>query len=182
MGDDNLCTVEWNATAGNAAAAPGSLPESVALPLGATLAALSGLFLALSMVIQRYALAYPTYHVNVIVTRLPRPAVWSIGFAVYFAANLLFAYSSTLTPLTLNATLFTLLLVWNLLFSWLCLHERIAPPRAIGAVQKQQSAGRGQRSRWTIAAATRPSTSTNFCAASYARTFARASTARTRST
>ena len=134
MDDDNLCTVEWNATAGNAAAAPGSLPESVALPLGATLAALSGLFLALSMVIQRYALAYPTYHVNVIITRLPRPAVWSVGFAVYFAANLLFAYSSTLTPLTLNATLFTLLLVWNLLFSWLCLHERIAPPRAIGAV------------------------------------------------
>ena len=94
---------------------------------------LSPAFLALSMTIQRYALAYPTYKVFFLCCRLARPFVWWIGFSCYFFANLLFAYASTLTPLTLNATLFTLLLVWNLIFARCMLHEKLTYTKILGA-------------------------------------------------
>ena len=122
-----LCTLAWNTS-------DAGTKDAQDLPLGATLATLSGVFLALSMSVQRYALSYPTYDVFFIACRLPRPVVWCIGFAMYFCANGLFAMSSNLTPLTLNATLFTLLLVWNLIFSRIFLGEHAGAPRTFGAV------------------------------------------------
>ena len=104
------------------------------LMLGSTCALLAGMLLALSMTNQRYALSYPAYRVPFLLCNLPRPAVWWTGFACYFVANMLFAFGSTLTPLSLNATLFTLLLVWNLGFARYFLGEALTKLRVIGAV------------------------------------------------
>ena len=122
----DLCYATWTFSGGDDHAV-------VDLVLGSFVALLSGIFLALSMSVQRCALSYKEYKVPFLCCTLPRPAAWWVGFACYFFANLLFAYASTLTPLTLNATLFTLLLVWNLVFAHFLLHETLTRPRVIGA-------------------------------------------------
>jgi len=85
------------------------------------------------MVLQRYALSYPDYMVKFLWWKMPRWKVWSIGFAFYLFANIIFALSAALGPLTVNATLFTLLLVWNLMFASVILHEKRTAPRVCGA-------------------------------------------------
>ena len=101
---------------------------------GALLSLLAGALLALSITVQRYALAHPSPHaMPLLCCHMTRPAVWSIGLAIYLAANGLFAYSSTLAPLTLASTMYTLLLVWNLAFAALLLKERVTRRDAAGA-------------------------------------------------
>lgn len=103
--------------------------------IGGALALTSGACIALSMVIQRYALCYPQYWVRMCgCCSLPRPYAWMLGFVFYIVANMLFAGSTLLGPLSLNATLFTMLLAWNLMFAKAILGEVLTRPRVVGAV------------------------------------------------
>jgi len=102
---------------------------------GGVLALVSGALLALSISVQRYALAHPSPKaMPLLCFRMPRPAVWTVGLVIYILANCLFAYSSTLAPLTLGGTMYTLLLVWNLAFASLLLKERVSRRNALGAL------------------------------------------------
>ena len=113
---------------------PSSSEKEVKVVIGAIMAVTSGACIALSMVVQRYALAYPRHMVRFFCCDMRRSFVWIIGFLFYLAANGLFAMASLMGPLSLNATLFTLLLVWNLIFARGILHETLTPPRTMGAV------------------------------------------------
>ena len=101
---------------------------------GIILSLSAGTFIALSMVTQRYALAYESYRVPVFCCRLPRPAVWFLGLIIYGAANGLYAAAVLLAPLSLVASLYTLLLVFNLLFAKLILGEKLTPPKLVGSL------------------------------------------------
>ena len=76
--------------------------------VGAILATLSGACIALSMVLQRYALSYSEYRVPLLCCKLHRPVVWTIGFIAYQSANGLFAAAALMGPLSLLATLYNL--------------------------------------------------------------------------
>ena len=99
---------------------------------GILLAFFAGAFIALSMVTQRYALAYETYKVPMLCLSLPRPVVWFLGLIIYGIANGLYAVATATAPLSLVASLFTLLLVWNLVFAKLLLGEHLTPPKLAG--------------------------------------------------
>ena len=80
---------------------------------GALLSLLAGALLALSITVQRYALAHPSPRsMPLLCCHMSRPAVWSVGLAIYLAANGLFAYSSTLAPLTLASTMALIEVDW----------------------------------------------------------------------
>ena len=100
---------------------------------GGLMALAAGAGLALSITVQRYALTYPSQSVPLMCWRMSRNGVWAVGLVIYFVANCLFAYSSTLAPLTLAATMYTLLLVWNLAFASLLLKERLTRRITVGA-------------------------------------------------
>ena len=61
---------------------------------GILLAFFAGAFIALSMVTQRYALAYETYKVPMLCLSLPRPVVWFLGLIIYGIANGLYAVAT----------------------------------------------------------------------------------------
>jgi hypothetical protein len=126
--------VDWALCTANTTEVEATDNDGAAFAIGFLLALFSGVFLALSMSVQRYALSFPTYQVQFLFCRLPRPVVWMLGFIFYCIANGLFAIASHYTPLTLNATLFTLLLVWNLIFAWLLLGEKLTRTRVVGAI------------------------------------------------
>ena len=110
-------------------------PGDALLIVGILLSFGSGAFIALSMVTQRYALASESYHVSLFrIVKLPRPAMWFLGLVIYGVANGLYATSLNFAPLSLVASLFTLLLVWNLLFAKLILAERLTMPRRFGSL------------------------------------------------
>ena len=101
---------------------------------GIVLSLAAGAFIALSMVTQRYALACESYKVPLFFCRVPRPIVWFLGLVIYGAANGLYAAAVLLAPLSLVASLFTLLLVWNLVFARYLLGEKLTPPRLAGSL------------------------------------------------
>ena len=86
------------------------------------------------MVVQRYALAYEVYMVPVFCCKWRRPFVWFLGLIIYGVANGLYAVAMKLAPLSLVASLFTLLLVFNLIFAKLIIGEEPTPPKLLGAV------------------------------------------------
>jgi hypothetical protein len=104
------------------------------LALGIFLATCGAATLALGMVTQRYALAYPSEIVPMAGLNLPRNGVWFIGLVIYGVANGLYAFSLLFGPLSLLAGVFTTLLIFNMLFAWYFLDETLTPPRVAGAV------------------------------------------------
>lgn len=104
------------------------------LLLGIFLALFGAASLALAMVTQRYALAYSEDNVPFCGSTLPRNIVWFIGLVIYGIANGFYAFSLLFGPLSLLAGIFTTLLIFNLLFAWYLLGEKLTPPRVVGAV------------------------------------------------
>ena len=105
----------------------------MSIAVGALLAFLSGIFIAIGMVVQRYALVCPTYIVPLGKLKLNRPHAWTMGFALYMLGNLFMTGAHALGLLSINSTLNILLVVWNMLLARIYLGEMLTPPRIIGS-------------------------------------------------
>ena len=107
---------------------------TMSIAVGSFLAFLSGIFIAIGMVVQRYALVCPTFMVPLgRCGRLTRPHAWTLGFALYMLGNVFMTGAHALGLLSINSTLNILLVVWNLLFARIYLGEKVTPPRMVGA-------------------------------------------------
>ena len=127
-----------------AAAAPPSSPPlapddeeeitAVGLAIGLLLTLMGAAALALSMIVQRYALSYPSDSVPFGCVRLRRNVAWFVGLLFYIAANILKVIALNYGPLTVFGSVFTTLLIFNLVFARWLLREVITPPKVVGAV------------------------------------------------
>ena len=77
--------------------------------------------LAIAMVTQRYALTYPTPRVPLLGISLPRNGVWFIGLLLYGIANALKVLALPYGPWAVLSSVWTTLLVFNLVFARLFL-------------------------------------------------------------
>ena len=100
--------------------------------LGIMLATAAAASLALSMVIQRYALATGEPTVQLFGTPVRSNVVWFLGLIGYGAANGLYVASLQYGPLALLASVFTTLLVFNCVFARCLLGEALTPPKLAG--------------------------------------------------
>ena len=131
------------------------------LMVGCFLSLLTGICVALSMVVQRYAITGPTYRLRFLCCTMPRPYVGYLGLLFYFGANGMLAATASsalplprtfctfctfctchkrrclqiaVGPLSLFATLFLLLVVWNAMFANRMLGEPLDTPRVVGCI------------------------------------------------
>jgi len=102
--------------------------------LGVLLTVAGAATLALAMVLQRYALSYPDKRVPFMGLKWPRLLLWLVGLLTYAAANGFYAAALNFGPLSLLACVFTLLLVFNLVFARLLLGEVLTPPKIVGCL------------------------------------------------
>ena len=103
--------------------------------MGVLVMLLAAAGIALSMVTQRYALSYPEPEVPFLWKwKLSRNKVWFVGLIIYGAANGLQAFALNLGPLFVLGGVFTLLLVFNLIFARLMLREAITLMKVAGAL------------------------------------------------
>jgi drug/metabolite transporter (DMT)-like permease len=105
-----------------------------AFVLGIVLATAAAAALAMSMVVQRYALASGESHVPLFGVPCRANVVWFLGLVGYGAANGLYVASLQYGPLALMASVFTLLLVFNCVFARCLLGEALTPPKVAGCV------------------------------------------------
>ena len=99
------------------------------LVIGCGLAFSAAAALALSMVTQRYAPGLHTDEVPLCGTVFGRNTVWFMGLVGYGVANGLYAVSLMFGPLAVLASVFTTLLVFNMLFARLFLGEELTPEK-----------------------------------------------------
>jgi len=87
--------------------------------------------LALSMVMQRYALSYPSENNKVpfFGVELPRMLVWFFGLVAYGIGCALYVISLLFAPLILMGSIFTTLLIWNMIFARWFLKEPLTAPK-----------------------------------------------------
>ena len=103
------------------------------LVLGMSLSFGGAILLGFSMVLQRYALAYPEPRVPLCSVKLPRNVVWVLGLLVYGAANGLNTAAQQMAPLSLLSGVFTLMIVFNMIFAHIFLREELTPPKLAGS-------------------------------------------------
>jgi len=115
---------------------PSAPPETDtgALIFGILVTMAGAAVLAFSMIVQRYALAYPSEYVPIGCMHLKRNKVWALGIVFYLLANVLKAIGFNYGPMTVLASVFTTLLIFNLFFAKWLLNESITPPKVAGAV------------------------------------------------
>lgn len=101
---------------------------------GVIFAAIGAACLALAMSVQRYGLKTAPPVPFLCGYGLPQFWVWFSGLLIYWVANGLFAVSLIYAPLALLGAIFTTLLVWNLLFGWWLLDEKITAVKSAGAL------------------------------------------------
>merc|ERR1711959_814896 len=104
--------------------------------VGAILGIGAASLLALGMVVQRYALLHDadTPIKCLCTNKCTRNWAWIGGLALYGLANGLYSPGLLLAPLSLMGSIFTLLLVFNLLFARIILKEVLTPPKVAGAI------------------------------------------------
>lgn len=107
--------------------------ESGKVVLGILLSLSGAVLLGFSMVLQRYALSYPRPIVPLLKMKLRRNVVWVIGLVVYGAANGLNAAAQQMAPLSLLSAVFTLMIVFNMIFARIFLREELTPPKVVGS-------------------------------------------------
>ena len=105
---------------------------SVPLAVLLTLAAAS--LLSLSLIVQRFALSYPARRMPVLCVQLPRDLVWFGGLILYGGANGLKVVALQYGPLSVLASVFTTVLIFNVLLARLLLGEQLTLPKVAGAV------------------------------------------------
>eukprot|EP00812_Abedinium_dasypus_P013486 NODE_698_length_1401_cov_248.054978.p1 GENE.NODE_698_length_1401_cov_248.054978~~NODE_698_length_1401_cov_248.054978.p1 ORF type:complete len:427 (+),score=109.13 NODE_698_length_1401_cov_248.054978:83-1282(+) len=86
------------------------------------------------MVVQRHALSYPEPSVPLLCFKLPRNVAWLVGLIGYALANGLYGAALQLGPFALLASVFTTLLVFNMIFARLLLGEELTQPRIAGSL------------------------------------------------
>ena len=91
--------------------------DAGSLFLGIILTAAGAAVLALSLVAQRYALSYPGDRVPMCGLHLHRDVAWFAGLLLYGAANGLKVVGLRYGALEVLASVFTLVLVFNLVFA-----------------------------------------------------------------
>lgn len=104
------------------------------LVIGLMLTLMGAAALALSMIVQRYALSYPSDSVPFGCIRLRRNVAWFVGLLFYIVANVLKVIALNYGPLTVFGSVFTTLLIFNLVFARWLLREVVTPPKVVGAV------------------------------------------------
>ena len=104
------------------------------LMIGVVFTLLGACCLAFSMTVQRYALAHPKEVIPYCGLHLRRKTVWSVGLLLYIAANGLKVAALNFGPMTVLSSLFTTLLVFNLVIANKLLDEEITPPKVAGAI------------------------------------------------
>ena len=102
--------------------------------LGIIFAVMAAACVGGAMPVQRYGLTYHKAHVPVFCCSLRKSAVWFLGLILYGIGNGCQAFSLTLGPLFLLGGVFTLLLVFNLVFARLLLRERLSLQKVSGAL------------------------------------------------
>lgn len=101
---------------------------AVLLTLGAAM------LLSLSLILQRYALSHPNARIPVLCVNVPRDALWFVGLVLYGGANGLKVVALQFGPLSVLASIFTTVLVFNLILARLLLHEALTAPKVVGAI------------------------------------------------
>jgi hypothetical protein len=141
----SLSRVNSAETCGGMALAPPPAAPMPSLPLAdgqgiggmiiaVLLSLLAAMGLALAMVVQRYALAFPKPRVPLVCVTLPRGAAWAVGLVLYIISNVIYGAALGMAPLSLCGSIFTLLLVFNMLFARVLLGERLTRPKIQGAM------------------------------------------------
>lgn len=104
--------------------------------LGILLSLVAGAGIAFGIVMQRFALSYPKARVPLWGTgrSVSQTKLWCLGVIIYLAANGFYAASLTVAPLSVAASVFNMLLVFNLGFSRWLLGEVLTPAKVIGAI------------------------------------------------
>lgn len=111
------------------------------LGVGLALTLLGACVLALSMVVQRYALAHPLERIPYCGMRLRRSTVWASGLGLYCVANGLKVVALMYGPMTVLSSVFSTLLVFNLIIASRVLGEAVTPPKVAGALLILAGAG-----------------------------------------
>ena len=81
--------------------------------VGVIISLFGAVLVALSMVLQRFALTYPTERVPLCGIKLKRNAVWVIGLVIYGAGNGANAVAQQMAPLSLLSATFTTCLLYT---------------------------------------------------------------------
>lgn len=111
----------------------GSCGGADAFVLGVAMTLAGAALLAVSMVTQRYALTYPTPKVPLLCVSMPRSLVWFVGLLLYGAANALKIMAQPYGAWAVLSSVWTTLLVWNLVFARLFLRYCVEPGLAQSA-------------------------------------------------
>ena len=109
-------------------------PGAADLAIGIVLTLFGAVTLALSMTIQRYALAHPSPIIPYCGLQLKKSWVWGFGLLLYLFANVFKVIGLMFGPMTVLSSVFTTLLIFNLVIANRLLDERITPPKVAGAV------------------------------------------------
>jgi hypothetical protein len=99
------------------------------LPLSIVLTVAGSAVLAFSMTTQRYGLAHPDQYISLFGCRWHRLLVYFMGLVLYGAANGLKVVGFSFGPFSVLGSVFSLVLVFNLLFARWLLREQITTPK-----------------------------------------------------
>ena len=118
----------------NTTATDKEAPGAAELAIGILLTLCGAVTLALSMVIQRYALAHPSPTIPYCGLQIKKGRVWAFGLLLYIFANVFKVIGLMFGPMTVLSSVFTTLLIFNLVIANKLLDERITPPKVAGAI------------------------------------------------
>lgn len=118
------------------------MSDALGFIVGGCLGIGAAALLALGMVVQRYALIHKededvSFYCCTVYPRCgikARDWAWIAGLALYGAANGLYSPGLLMAPLSLMGSIFTLLLVFNMVFARIILKEVLTPPKVLGAL------------------------------------------------
>jgi hypothetical protein len=92
-------------------------PGAADLAIGIVLTLFGAITLALSMTIQRYALAHPSPTIPYCGLQIKKGRVWGFGLLLYLFANVFKVVGLMYGPMTVLSSVFTTLLIFNLVIA-----------------------------------------------------------------
>ena len=127
-GVNDSCAAAANATSTQSDS--GALNLAISIILTVAGAAL----LAFTMVVQRYGLAYPKPRIPMCGLKIPRLLVWFFGMVLYGPANGLKIAAWSLGPQSALGSIFSILLIFNLIFARWLLKETITTAKVASSL------------------------------------------------
>ena len=125
---NDSCAAAANATSTQSDS--GALNLAISIILTVAGAAL----LAFTMVVQRYGLAYPKPRIPMCGLKIPRLLVWFFGIVLYGPANGLKIAAWSLGPQSALGSIFSILLIFNLIFARWLLKETITTAKVASSL------------------------------------------------